>query len=63
MINYCNCIVLLQGSLEESFTKLEELVQTKLKGTPFKLSKNAEAELRVESVIVQVCLNFVENTK
>ena len=60
MINYCNCIVLLQGSLEESFTKLEELVQTKLIGTPFKLSKNAESELRVESVIVQVCLNFVE---
>jgi len=43
-----------QGSLEESFTKLEELIQTKLRGTPFKLSKITESELRVESVIVQI---------
>ena len=39
--------------------KIQELLDKKLKGTPFKHSKITDAELRVESVIVQVKLKLM----
>ena len=42
-----------QGTLDQSLARLQEVVQNKIVGTPFKLQKITESELRVESVIVQ----------
>jgi len=43
-----------QGELEEALTKLLDAAQSKLAGSSFTVTKTAECELRVESVIVQV---------
>jgi len=43
-----------QGGLDAALTKLQEAAQAKLKGSSFTVSKTADCELRVESVIVQV---------
>ena len=48
-----------QGGVEECLLKIQELLDKKLKGTPFKHSKITDAELRVESVIVQVELKLI----
>ena len=42
-----------QGTLDQSLARLQEVVQNKIVGTPFKLQKITDSELRVESVIVQ----------
>jgi hypothetical protein len=38
--------------------RLCEAAEARLKGTSFSLQKTVECELRVESVIVQVCFVF-----
>jgi len=43
-----------QGEIEEALARLQEAAQAKLEGSSFTVSKTAECELRVESVIVQV---------
>ena len=42
-----------QGTLDQSLGRLQEVVEDKIAGTPFKLQKMTDSELRVESVIVQ----------
>ena len=53
-VRFTSTVTLHHQHTEEGFSRLHELVQTQLLGTPFKLNKVTESELRVESVIVQM---------
>jgi len=53
-VRFTSTVTLHHQHTEEGFSRLHELVQAQLVGTPFKLNKVTESELRVESVIVQM---------